>query len=916
MIIDRRALALWAKTLRGNRGVVLPVGAWHPLVCHGVDADSVAGWLWRELLCASVRSVLAETCDEATALRRVRVLAALHDLGKASPVFQVQDKVRAEALRLLGLDMARARGGAGSLWHSTLSARFLCEELSRRGASSAASAWPALIVGGHHGSFPSGRWYVAGSRTQRGVGPWQEVRGGLVDALLQRVESRVEDWEPIPGLPAQMLMAGLVILADWLASNAELFPLASGVPNDYAARAEALAPGARDVLGIAGTFHPDPQIATDIDRLFATRWPDLPGDGARPFQRVVHEFAASRTGPGLMILEDSMGGGKTEAALASAELLAAVCGLNGVYIGLPTQATANQIFGRTQRWLSTFGAPVTVTLAHGKAARQKDYRALPLYDINGDHDELVVASEWTHGSKRALLAPVAIGTVDQLLLAGVAARHVALRHLALAGKVVIVDEVHAYDAYMSAILCRVLEWLGAYLVPVILLSATVPAATRAALAAAYAGEPTSPIEQGQYPRLTWVDAPGGAGSPAVVTRTCPPSGQRSARCELLAENDDAAVPELVGDLVGDGGCALVIRNTVRRAQQTYRALHHQFSADELTLAHAAFTLADRRRWESTLEDRFGRVGKPARPERHIVVATAVAEQSLDIDLDVLVTDLAPIDLLLQRLGRILRHTRTDRAVGFDIARMIVVGHRGVHEAPPPVFPFGSRSVYGEHLLLRTAAVLLDRPELRLPSDIPELVDQVYSDIRLGPPAWRSAFDRAAAEWTEEHDRITRYAENVLLDRPTAESLAAIAAHDDEQPEDGETTALSHVRLGPPSVEALLLRTTGDPGTAVTASYGAPAEIPLDTTPPEDVMDTLLDQTIRLPASLSRAVLAGELGDAVRPNPAWAGSPWLRKQPVLLLAPGQEASQLGAWTCTYDSAEGLDARRGASGGSAS
>ena len=235
-------------------------------------------------------------------------------------------------------------------------------------------------------------------------------------------------------------------------------------------------------------------------------------DEARPVQRAAHQLTFTAPGPGLLLIEAPMGEGKTEAALLAAEVVAAKTGAAGLFVGLPTQATTDQMFSRVTDWLRRAASPPTVALAHGKARRNQAYRRLMPAGVGMDEDAAgLTASQWLAGRKRVLLTPVVVGTIDQLLLAGIASRHVALRFLGLTGKAVIIDEVHAYDAYMSVILGRALAWLGAARVPVILLSATLPAAARRSLLTSYAGTEVGLTGTG-YPLLTWVDAP---------TRTAP-----------------------------------------------------------------------------------------------------------------------------------------------------------------------------------------------------------------------------------------------------------------------------------------------------------------------------------------------------------------------------------------------------------
>uniref|UniRef100_UPI002AD3E96F CRISPR-associated helicase Cas3' n=1 Tax=Frankia sp. Cas4 TaxID=3073927 RepID=UPI002AD3E96F len=279
------------------------------------------------------------------------------------------------------------------------------------------------------------------------------------------------------------------------------------------------------------------------------------------------------------------------------------------------------------------------------------------------------AAEWFLGAKRGLLAPVTVGTVDQLLHAATRTKHVMLRHAGMAGRVVVLDEVHAYDVYMAQFLFEALRWLADAGVPVVVLSATLPPVLRLRLVRSYLQGALQerdvdvadlPVPRG-YPSSTAVCVTGGKRWAEVASgpswRDPIPVG-----VEVLAETPDfspATVAAAVAVEVGAGGCALVVCNTVARAQDVYSALRPVFGADVMLL-HARFIAAERAVRTERVVDLLGRPGRPdgaARPPRLVVVATQVAEQSFDVDVDLLVTDLAPIDLLLQRVGRLHRHDR-------------------------------------------------------------------------------------------------------------------------------------------------------------------------------------------------------------------------------------------------------------------
>ncbi|MFH8410747.1 CRISPR-associated helicase Cas3' [Streptomyces sp. NPDC018019] len=899
---------VWAKTWRPGWGRETPPGAlWHSLIAHVWDSGHAAGWLWDHLLAHRVRQVLAADLEggDASARARVRWLAAAHDLGKATPPFAGLDGQRRAELVAAGLPVDLSV--KGTLPHGWLSGRLVYDALCEQGWQEETAEYVALVLAGHHGVFPGVGWLGERLRPKRrGTGPWQQVQAEVLDAAVSGSGAApyLERWrERVPSVPAQLVQAGVVTLADWLASNEDLFAYEGALPDGYLTTSAQRVERAGEVMGVRAAWTPDPRSPrTGAAALYRSRF----GIGtARAVQEAAYDLACSVTGPGLFVIEAPMGEGKTEAALAAAEVLAARLGANGVFFGLPTQATANQMFGRILEWLKGQGADTTVALAHGKAARQQDYRALLHRAVGVDECGAgVVASQWITGRFRSLLAPVVVATVDQLLLAGLASRYVSVRMLGLAGKVVVLDEVHAYDAYMSGLLHGVLAWLGALGVPVVLLSATLPAGQRRELAQAYAGRPVDTDRGSMYPRLTWTGAPD-ATPGERETRVMPAGTGRGlpVTVSLLPEPTEATVPDRIEELLAGGGCLLVIRNTVARAQALATELRRRLGAEAVTLMHARFTVADRRRLETDLEHRFGRDGtRPA--TRHVVVATQVAEQSLDVSFDALVTDLCPMDLLFQRIGRMHRHPADDRPQRLQDAQVVVTGFEDRPQGPP-VLPGGLRTVYGDHLLWRTAAVLSTRPVLHLPAAIPELVDDVYGPDPVGPDSWQEQMAVAAQESQEQRQRMQEQALRVALKHPSAvETLAelhdepALSGDDENSP---RVQAL--VRLGKPSLEVILLRADGARRTiAWPVSEGFHDPVPLDRLPDAEQIEVVLDQAIRLPG-WSDALTEAAQERAVTPE-AWRDSAWLSSGRILLLPADGSPLRLGGQRLTYCSRDGL------------
>ena len=434
-----------------------------------------------------------------------------------------------------------------------------------------------------------------------------------------------------------------------------------------------------------------------------------------------------------------MGMGKTEAALSLAGRFLAAGSASGLFIALPTMATSNAMLARILEAAPRLFADdaVNVVLSHGRARHNLAFNALLKKTADAEYgnaflersadavyeDEAgVVCARWFAGRKRALLSQVGVGTIDQAMQAAMRVKHHFVRATGLASQVVVLDEIHAYDAYMSVILHRLLEWLGALGAPTILLSATLPAERRAAFANSYArgafgaSRPSSEISTtASYPLVTMIDREG--------TRTFAldyPPLDRSVTIELRTTSSPEAdvIPDLVR-AVQTGARVAWIRNTVGEAQEAWETA--RASIPGALLFHARMRGCDRQKIENHVIETFGTDG-PAGGA--LLIATQVVEQSLDLDFDLLVTDLAPIDLVLQRSGRLHRHHRV-RPVGFEVPRLIVV--MPPHEEMAGL-RFGlSRYVYDVATLwLAKDSLQGANGVLQVPSCIRPLVEATYN----------------------------------------------------------------------------------------------------------------------------------------------------------------------------------------------
>ncbi|MDD5297337.1 MAG: CRISPR-associated helicase Cas3' [Rhodocyclaceae bacterium] len=459
-------------------------------------------------------------------------------------------------------------------------------------------------------------------------------------------------------------LAGLTVLADWIGSSQSFFPYHSeAIPLADYWRGYALPQADRAVAACGLGLAPIRDFTGAADLFDYLHEPT-------PLQN----FAAAtplENGPQLFVLEDVTGAGKTEAALILAHRLMAQGQGSGLYFGLPSMATSNQMYRRVGDVFRRFfaeGAHPSLVLAHGARHLVEEFESsiLPPQpdDLDYGNEEPsaggACAAWLADSNKKALLAEVGVGTLDQALLAIMPARHQSLRLLGLAGKVLILDEVHAFDAYTGRLLQILLEAHARQGGSAILLSATLPAELRADLVASFQrglGIPADGSPEGDplttpYPLATWAGQ--NVHTQAVATRP-----QVKRRLPVRFIHDEEAVHRLIRAAVEAGQCVCWIRNTVDDARDAWSALREAdwIERERLMLFHSRYTLSDRLEIENAALDAFGKTSGAGIRHGRVLIATQVVEQSVDIDADVLISDLAPIDLLIQRAGRLHRHLR-------------------------------------------------------------------------------------------------------------------------------------------------------------------------------------------------------------------------------------------------------------------
>jgi CRISPR-associated endonuclease/helicase Cas3 len=738
-------LRLWGKTTTDP-------AVFHPALYHMLDVGHVAQQLLSGRATPRWRRVLARAlnADADTLADWLPWVVALHDIGKISVPFQAQSAEQRRRLEAEGVTFGRY-SSEHKILHHTLMGHIASDEWAKALPFSWREVFLAMVAG-HHGVYQvvdtEHRIKVEALAEPPLWAEWRDqARQVLRDCLLN---GDLPPWpEPTNVSAAIAALNGFVILCDWLGSDSKYFK-----PRPHTPLLEYLAYSrgkAKERVDESGFF-----ISTVSSA--PTTFTDLFGWSPRPLQAAIDAIPDELLRePTLTIIEAPTGEGKTEAALTLARRIAAHQGSDELYVALPTTATSNAMYKRLQEHLrDRLGLlPDLLQLVHGQAFLVKHDLSIKPMD-NGD-GEPHPALTWFEPKKEALLAPFGVGTVDQAELAALNVRHNALRLVGLAGKVVILDEVHAYDTYMTTIIARMLNWLAALGSSVILLSATLPAKRRRELLDAYIGEsktreeppPAATSEKIEQPPYPYLETVGAAGR---YTAT-PEAEDKDRRIQLsllhFTESDTKGKALWLLEQVKDGGCICWIANTVQRAQEIFAQLSQKDMAPadvDCALLHAAFPLDQRQRIEDEIADKYGKKDNGRRPPKGIVIGTQVLEQSLDIDFDVMVTDLAPIDLVLQRVGRLHRHNRDKfqrdrRASAHAIPRVYINYEHNEAGEPRP----GPDKFYGPYLLLKSWEIIAQRAagpgRFELPNDYRPLIEWVYDEK---PPAadhpWRAEWD--------------------------------------------------------------------------------------------------------------------------------------------------------------------------------
>jgi CRISPR-associated endonuclease/helicase Cas3 len=707
----------WAKTLsNGSPGISVRD--------HCLNVGCVA-----EALLGLLPEQLCELLPKSPA-----ILAALHDIGKMSPGFQVkcQDWLNCHRLSELALK---------ECWQLRESdhAKISQSTTQKRLNQSKLNPW-AAIIGAHHGK-------IKGERVSLSE-PWETERLQLLDELTKEFGPLPDD---NPDDATLWFLAGLITVADWIGSDENRF-LQNARWSITERRERAVS--ALQENGLTRT-----SVIKDL--AFKDLFPLTPQ--ANNLQDIVTEAIQK---PGVYIIEAPMGYGKTEAALKAVYQLVEAEQATGLYFALPTQVTSNRIYLRLQPFIDLICSNSgDVRLCHGASWLFDAKPPLRLRAASADAEAQTYIQDgrsWFASSKRALLAPFGVGTIDQALLGVVASKHFFVRQFGLAGKVVILDEIHTYDLYTSTLVDELVKRLRELECTVIILSATLTKQRRRELLQLDDKQPLSTA----YPLIS-------SRNGQLSEWPCDSLTDRTINIRCVSGN---GLVEEALEKAHRGACVLWIRNTVDNAQESYRALKNASveGGPPIALLHSRFPFFRREELENEWIDRLGK-DSLQRPSGCVLVSTQVAEQSVDIDADMLISDLAPTDMLLQRIGRLWRHKRANRPcttpdVWIQIPSLDDKALRSANKDELYEALGKSAKVYAPYVLLRSLDQWRNCTEIRLPSQTRPILEATYCDSEVQEPE----------TWTQLREELEQQREKMATQALGITRVWTIPALKDEE----------------------------------------------------------------------------------------------------------------------------------------
>lgn len=608
------------------------------------------------------------------------IAASLHDIGKISLPFQQKIWSNVDSTYDKPIECKTI---ICNVSHSELSGKTIAEYSNNKGFQ--------YVVWNHHGIMLNN--YPASSSKADFFGgiPYYDSRIGLI----KRFEDRYGKFPNNLSIEQIRLISGCVTVSDWISSSVS--------KHQFLENCKLAAQKSVKNSGIS-------KIATKRKLVFKEIFGFSPNEMQKTFIESVDK-------PGIHILEAQMGMGKTEAAIYAAYKLILSGHANGLYFALPTQLTSVMTYNRVKQAVSKFAVipDSSVRLV---------FSSSDLYAVCGD--ELDAGGSWFDSKKRSILAPVGVGTIDQALMAVINVKHSDVRLFGLANKVVILDEVHSYDMYTSTILEHLVSTLRKLGCTVFILSATLNENRRKALLSLEADIKLSQT----YPLVSCQKY---GQKDIIIEKSIPTEEEKVIHYSI--ESDENILYDAAVNAALDGEYVLWIENTVDNAQGVYRILSARLAGTgvEVGLIHSRFTRHDRAVREAYWTGVFGKDNTNRYSDGgKVLIGTQVLEQSLDIDSDLLITRICPIDMLLQRMGRLRRHEKFNNVRKTDTARCFI-GSPKYENVSEPVDEFGVDGlIYSPYFLMKSLCVLSESNTIKIPADIRKIIDSVYCSDNPNP----------------------------------------------------------------------------------------------------------------------------------------------------------------------------------------
>lgn len=819
-----------------------------PYAVHTLDTMGIASVIYNKNFSSFTRQWLMKTMDLDDELveQIMLFLAGIHDIGKLQISFQqmICGNIDNYEIEENNWWIAKARELNNLKYdshcnHTRVGAAIL-EQLK------VGNNVIRQIVEDHHGR-------KKGKKSLKLLNNYaREIGGNSLEEISTIWKRVVEDIRNIAGLESYDLLekvswevffflTGFIEVCDWIASNEKYFPLIESYSElegwDENRRVKEGLKGVN--IALPWTSNHFMMDDSDFSECFG-------GDmKPRPFQQAILDIGNYEENIGLVICEAPMGEGKTEAALALSDLLAAQCGSGGLFIGLPTQTNTNSMFSRIKSWSfheAAMGeAQYSIRLANGKARFVDEYNKLR---YPKDEENRLYIQKWADTSQLAMIPNFVVGTVDQLLMGALKYKGVFFRHVGLVGKIVIVDEVHMYDSYMQTYLKRILNWLGSYNIPVILLSATLSVDKRQSFFEAYIKgmqkdeyyEVNFPKQDTVYPKITYTS------NYEIKTRYVTQTAMNLS-VSVKHVPSDFNLAEFIQNKLSDGGCAAVIVNTVRKAQEIGSLLNEVLPADYVVqIFHAQFIQEDRTKIEKDILRRAGKDSTAKERKKYVVVSTQLLEVSLDLDFDLMISEMASADSLLQRMGRLHRHRLHDhiRPEQLQVPEFYIFDHQ------PDEWGKGTKEIYSRWLLWRTLKYLPKK--VNVPQDIPAIVEKTYSQI-FG----EEMINQKAKEWHDDYERKNQSLEGQAktfglspadLDFNVETAIEASMTDEDE-------SGMQAVRNIRDTIEVILIKTDFEENIWFVSDLNNQDPMDMNEKLNDDQCRLFEKQKVRLPISVSK-----------------------------------------------------------------